>query len=93
MRTTDQDHLNCIIFLNTTIGTRHSIAVGGMDLGKDEFQVMPDDFEDQDFFDWYCETYPDDQFFVNIYECVVRYAIIKKWYDGGNRTIFGTKVI
>lgn len=81
----DQDYNLCELFLQSITGNINSIAVGGE--GKiDAYQVMPDEEKDQDFFDWYCHVYPNDQFFTNIYECVVRYVIIKRWYDSGGRT-------
>ena len=84
MNKTDQDYFRCEVLLKSMTGNENSIAVAGLGT-KDEYQVMPDEVKDQDFFDWYCETYPNEQFFSNIYECVVRYATIKKWYDLGNR--------
>lgn len=85
MDKSDQDCQRCTVFLNLITGKEHSIAVGGEGV-EDEYQVMPDTLDEQDFFDWYCDTYPEKQFFKNVYECVLRYVTIRAWYLAGNRT-------
>lgn len=59
--------------LKNCIGREHSIATASFKDNVVKYQVMPDELEDQPFFDWYCNKYPNNQFFENIHECVTTY--------------------
>lgn len=93
MEKQDKDYYSCLLFLKQQTGRKHCIAVASKNfmLELDEkvdgtvWQVMPDDMADESFFDWYCRNYENEQFFENIYECVVRYLFFWKAYNDGNR--------
>lgn len=79
---TDDDFSNYLLEIT---GHHYSFAVGSIRTwgnikehdGK-FYQLMPDEFDDG-FFDWYCEERPNNQFFKNKLECVLRF--VKHWIN------------
>lgn len=69
----DYDFLMKYLYLQT--GFPCAIAMGYLRNGKSGWQVMVDchDCEIYIFWNWYCDNFEDEQFYENIYECVVKF--------------------
>ena len=67
-----------LLFTFATAQGRYLGSADKFDRNCTTYQLMPETINGLDFFNWYCDTRPYDQFFLTKEECVT--ALLKYWF-------------